>query len=181
MAIPVYIPTNSVGSFPFLQTISSMYYLWEWEWSESEIAQSCPTLCDPMDSWSVAHRASPSMEFSRQEYWSGLPFPSPGDLPDPGIKPGSPSLRADALPSEPPGVLNFLFIYFSWRITTLQYCGVFCHASIWISHRYTCVPFILNPLPTSFHTLSLQDVTEHWLWVPCVIHQPCPFYLFCIW
>ena len=43
------------------------------------------------------------MEFSRQEYWSGLPFPSPGDLPDPGIQPGSPVLRADPLPSEPPG------------------------------------------------------------------------------
>ena len=43
------------------------------------------------------------MGFSRQEYWSGLPFPSPGDLPDPGIKPGSPALEADALTSEPPG------------------------------------------------------------------------------
>ena len=42
------------------------------------------------------------MEFSRQEYWSGLPFPSPGDLPHPGIKPQSPALQADALPSEPP-------------------------------------------------------------------------------
>ena len=41
------------------------------------------------------------MEFSRQEYWSGLPFPSPGDLPDPGNEPGSPALQADALPSEP--------------------------------------------------------------------------------
>jgi len=48
-------------------------------------------------------QALPSMEFSRQEYWSGLPFPSPGDLPDPGIEPGSPTLWADALPSEPPG------------------------------------------------------------------------------
>ena len=43
------------------------------------------------------------MEFSRQEYWSGLPFPSPGDLPNPGIEPGSPALQVDALPSEPPG------------------------------------------------------------------------------
>ena len=43
------------------------------------------------------------MEFSRQEYWSGLPFPSPGDLPDPGIEPGSPTLQADTLPSEPQG------------------------------------------------------------------------------
>ena len=42
------------------------------------------------------------MEFSRQEYWNGLPFPSPGDLPDPGIEPGSPALQANALPSEPP-------------------------------------------------------------------------------
>ena len=54
-------------------------------------------------SWTVAHQAPPSMEFSRQEYWSGLPFPSPGYLPDPGIKPGSSVLQADALPSEPPG------------------------------------------------------------------------------
>ena len=53
--------------------------------------------------WTVAHQAPPSMEFSRQEYWSGLSFPSPGDLPDPGIEPRSPELQADALPSEPPG------------------------------------------------------------------------------
>ena len=53
--------------------------------------------------WTVAYQALPSMGFSRQESWNGLPFPSPGDLPDPGIKPGSPALQADALPSEPPG------------------------------------------------------------------------------
>ena len=56
--------------------------------------------------WTVAYQAwgaSQSMEFSRQEHWSGLPFPSPGDLPNPGIEPGSPALQADALPSEPPG------------------------------------------------------------------------------
>ena len=52
--------------------------------------------------WTVAYQAPPSMGFSRQEYWNGLPFPSPGDLPNPGIKPGSPALQADALPSEPP-------------------------------------------------------------------------------
>ena len=56
--------------------------------------------------WTVAHQAPPSSEFSRQEYWSGLPFPSPADLPDPGIEPGSPALQADALPSEPPGKPN---------------------------------------------------------------------------
>ena len=53
--------------------------------------------------WTVAYQVPPSMGFSRQECWSGLPFPPPGDLPDPGIEPGSPALRADALPSEPPG------------------------------------------------------------------------------
>ena len=52
--------------------------------------------------WTVAYQAPPSMGFSRQEYWSGLPFPSPRDLPNPGIKPGSPALQTDALPSEPP-------------------------------------------------------------------------------
>ena len=51
----------------------------------------------------VAYQAPQSMEFSRQEYWSGLPFPSPGGLPDPGIKPESPTLQAEALWSEPPG------------------------------------------------------------------------------
>ena len=53
--------------------------------------------------WTVVYQASLSMGFSRQEYWSGLPFPSPGDLPDPGIKPRSLALQADALSSEPPG------------------------------------------------------------------------------
>ena len=52
--------------------------------------------------WTVVYKAPLSMEFSRQEYWSGLPFPSPGDLPHPGIKPRSPALQADALLSEPP-------------------------------------------------------------------------------
>ena len=56
------------------------------------------SLCDP-----IAHQAPLSMGFSRQEYWSGLPFPSPGDLPDPGIETRSPLLKPDSLPSEPPG------------------------------------------------------------------------------
>ena len=62
-------------------------------------AQSFPTLCDP---WTVFYKGPLSVEFSRQEYWSGLPFPSLGDLPDPGIKLVSPALQADSLPAEPP-------------------------------------------------------------------------------
>ena len=55
-----------------------------------------------MTPWTVAHQDL-FLGFSREEYWSGLPFPPPGDLPNPGIKPGSPALQADALSSEPPG------------------------------------------------------------------------------
>ena len=54
--------------------------------------------------WTVGHQAPPSMGFPRQEYWNGVPFPSPGDIPDPGIEPGSPTLQADALTSEPPAL-----------------------------------------------------------------------------
>ena len=75
----------------------------------------------------VAYQAPLSMGSSRQEYWSGLPFPSPGDLPDPGIEPRSPTLQADALPSEPPmvhvqtdekGVVGILCICFQDGVTT---------------------------------------------------------------
>ena len=56
-----------------------------------------------MTTWTAAYQAPPSVGFSRQEYWSGLPFPSPGDLSSTGIELRSPELQADALPSEPPG------------------------------------------------------------------------------
>ena len=73
------------------------------------VAQSCPTLCDHID---LVHQALLSMEISRQEYWNGLPFPSPRDLPNSGIEPGSPALQADTLPSEPPGKLTkHVYIY----------------------------------------------------------------------
>ena len=59
-----------------------------------------------MTPWTVAYQAPLSMGFSRQEYWSALPFPSPGDLPDAGIEPGFPALQAEALPFEPPRKSN---------------------------------------------------------------------------
>ena len=58
--------------------------------------------------WTIAYQAPPSMEFFRLKYWSGLPFPSPGALPNPGTESRSPTLHADALPSEPPGKPNYL-------------------------------------------------------------------------
>ena len=60
-----------------------------------------------MTPWTVAHQALLFMEFSRREYWSGLPFPSPGDLSDPGIEPRSPTLQADSLLTEPPGKTRY--------------------------------------------------------------------------
>ena len=69
--------------------------------------------------WTVANQALLSMGFSRQEYWSGLPFPSPEDLPNPGIEPGSSALQAASLPSEPPGKLK----KYSTRVQQLAYRG----------------------------------------------------------
>ena len=68
----------------------------EENWVKVKVTQLCRTLCNPP--WTIQ-----SMEFSRQEYWSGLPFPSPGNLPNPGIKPRSPALQADSLLAEPQG------------------------------------------------------------------------------
>ena len=75
---------------------SNLYPLsqWKWKWSHSVVSDSATT-------WTVAYQAPPSMGFSRQEYWSGLPFPSPGDLSNPGNETGSPTLQEDTLPSEP--------------------------------------------------------------------------------
>ena len=63
--------------------------------------------------WTVAYQDPPSMGFSRQEHWTGLPFPSPGDLPNPGIKPGSPALQGGALLSEP---LEDVIVYATLKV-----------------------------------------------------------------
>ena len=96
--------------------------------------------------WTVAYKASLSMEFSRQAYWSGLPFPSPGDLPDPGIEPGSPALQADTLPSEPPGKPFSLNNPFFIRFPSIS----------------TCLLIIPKPMPlaqSSFSGFSLPYLT----------------------
>ena len=67
------------------------------------VTKSCLTLAI---AWTVAHQTPLSMGFSRQEYWSGLPFPSPGDLPDPGIELGLPHCSQDSLPSKLPGNIS---------------------------------------------------------------------------
>ena len=81
-------PWKNYLAWRFLSSLSLLF-----------VIKSCLTLWPP---WTVAHHALPSMEFSRQEYWSWQPFPFPGDLHDPGIKPKSPALQAASLPSELP-------------------------------------------------------------------------------
>ena len=87
-------------------------------------------------SWTVAYQAPPSMGFSRQEFWSGLPFPSPGDLPNPGIEPRSPALQADALLSEPPGKL----MVESWTIKKAE-CQRIDALELWCWRRLLGVPW----------------------------------------
>ena len=86
------------------------------------VAQLCPTLVTP---WTVAHQVPLSMEFSMQEYWSGMPFPSPGDLHKSGIEPKSPVLQADSLLFEPPYLCRlYLLIFIMLKTkaeTTLKY------------------------------------------------------------
>ena len=88
---------------------------WKWKWSRVRLFAT---------PWTAAYHAPPSMGFSRQEYWSGLPFPSPGDLPDPGIEPRSPTLQADTLTSEPPGK-PLCYLPFSDSVQSLSVVWLF--------------------------------------------------------
>ena len=81
------------------------------------VTQLCPTHCDHM---TATHRAPLSTGFSRQEYWSGLPFPSPVDLPAPGIEPGSLALQAVSLPSELPGKSQVKVLVAQWYFSYLN-------------------------------------------------------------
>ena len=80
-----------------------VFHLWNGTPSLMAPSVSHSVVSDFVTPWTVAHQAPLSMEFSRQGSWSGMPFPSPGDLPDPGTEPGSPALQANSLPSEPSG------------------------------------------------------------------------------
>ena len=115
--------------------------------------------------WPVDHQAPPSMGFSRQEYGSGLPFPSPGDLPDPGIKPRSPALQADTLTSVPPGK-PLLKWYINNKTLNSQLWELCSFYKKWtrVGCCYCCL--VTMSCPTLFNTMdysmpgSLSSVTQ---------------------
>ena len=126
------------------------------------LAQSCLTLCNP---WAVAHQAPPSMEFSRQDYWSGLPFPSPGDLPDPGIEPRSPALRPAALLSEPPG--NPLYTNKWIHKCILMYLYYKCYSTVKRKKYWLMYESQINYCEQTSQILPLPCEKEKRIYVLC--------------
>ena len=114
--------------------------------NEVLVTQSCPTLCNPM---SCSPLGASVHRFSRQEYWSGLPFPSPGDLPYPGIEPRSPTLQTDSLPSEPPG---------SKEDVVRIYDGILCACVL--SSDWLCNPVDCNLPSFLIHGISQARILE---------------------
>ena len=102
--------------------------------------------------WTVAYQAPASMGFSRQEYWSGLPFPSPGDVPNLGIEPRSPAFQADALTSEPPGKPKIRLVVMKEIFT---YWG--CLASTWLDLNFMLLAHSVFS--------SVQSLSRVWLFV----------------
>ena len=112
---------------------------------ESEVAQLCPTLCDPIDC--KAYNTPLSMGFSRQEYWSGLPFSSPEDLPNPGIEPRSPTLKADAYHLSHQGNLLNLYREGEKNITLVCFL-LLLKREIKISDTCSLFPLFGDPWPS---------------------------------
>ena len=129
--------------FKMLQMIAIVSQRWESLYTQMSsrgivkakvsVVQSCPTLWGPMD---CSPPGSPSMGFSREQYWSGWPFPSPGDLPNPGVNPPSPILQADSLPSEPPGNPQ--------RVLGLWSSGFLAYWNSLISPEWTTLDFMIQ-------------------------------------
>ena len=109
--------------------------------------------------WTVAHQAPLSMGFSRQEYWSGLPFPSPGDLPNSGIEPWSPALQADALTSELPGKPQVALYY--WYKTVVKFYSVaWSEVKVAQSCPTLCDPMDCSPPGSSVHGILQARILD---------------------
>ena len=115
------------------------------------------------------------MEFSRQEYWNGLPFPSPADLPDPGVEPRSPAFQVESLPSEPPGkhkwtidVSNFHQFFFFPPFMLCFWIQIFPGFSKGSHNTFSCASFDIFSLCFSFIALTLL-MRNDWL-----LYRMCP-------
>ena len=130
--------------------------------------------------WTVAHQAPLSIESSRQEQWSGLPFPSPGHLPNPGIEPGSPALQTDSLPSELPGKpkteVQFLWFFFIilcqfqvYNIVSLYFYGLYTSFKL-ITKQWVYFPVLgnISLLPIYFIHTCLRLLILY----PCLAAPP---------
>ena len=128
------------------------FFIMKWKWS-------CSVVSDSATPWTVAYHVPLPMGFSRQEYWSGLPFPSPRDLSDPG------SLYLITMTILTPILIHnlpFVKFIFNWKIIALQYCVGFCQTSTRVSHRCTYGPSLLSPPPACLppHPPSLKSLNH---------------------
>ena len=117
-------------------------YIWKWKWSHVWLFAT---------PWTVAYQAPLSMRFSRQGYWSGLPFSSPGDLPNPGIELVFPALQADALPSEPPGSPIYMCVCVCVCVCIHIHTHIYMYIYIFtIVQKNTWIPFKILKFYFSF-------------------------------
>ena len=133
-------------------------------------------MSDSATPWAVDCQAPLSMEFSWQRYWSGLSFPSPGDLPDPGIEPGSLTLQADSLLFEPPGKPQHIikrYVGNTWYMYSLDYSEhsfkneVQCIFILLIFNNNCFVPFLMSLLPKEVYCLLGYQTNQSNWWAPC--------------
>ena len=124
-------------------------------WSEVKWLSSVWLFATP---WTVAHQAPPSMEFSRQEYCSRLPFPSPGDLPNWGIEPRSPTLRADALPFEPPGKPLLSVCKVNDRCAVTGHGQTLKEVILLVTHQDACIKFPILAGKSDYKLTGLKQI-----------------------
>ena len=135
----------------------------KWKWN----SLSCVWLF--VTPWTIAHQAPLSMDFSRQEYWSGLPCPPPGDLPNPGIEPRSPALGADSLPAEPQGKPKFFFCFRS----------IHCHNQFLLVNIYLPYMSFLSVKEVRDNNVAILKFTTNTfqcIAIDCSAHTACTYY-----